>query len=185
MDLDGKDSHSDPVPEREQLGPCYGRVHARAFEQDQDWAQRGPSCPARRSSTRARDLMQDIAGRVGCADQGMQYDTTIDEWHTCPASGADRRLQPCGEYMHLGDNSACNLASLCLTLNEDGTFDVADFKRGGGRLRHAGVLVEVELSHGEDGIARSRTASSAWAMPTSITLLMARGLAYGFDAGRA
>ena len=59
----------------------------------------------------------------------MQYDTTINEWHTCPASGRINGSNPCSEYMHL-DNSACNLASLNLMtfLDGEGNFDVADFK---------------------------------------------------------
>ena len=64
-----------------------------------------------------------------CADPGMQYDTTINEWHTCPASGRINGSNPCSEYMHL-DNSACNLASLNLMrfLDAEGNFDVASFR---------------------------------------------------------
>ena len=61
-----------------------------------------------------------------CADPGMQFDTTINRWHTAPNTGRINASNPCSEYMHL-DNSACNLASINLLkyLDEDGTFDVA------------------------------------------------------------
>ena len=65
-----------------------------------------------------------------CADPGMQFDTTINRWHTAPNTGPHQRQQPVLEYMHL-DNSACNLASINLLkyLGEnDGTFDVEAFK---------------------------------------------------------
>ena len=62
----------------------------------------------------ARDLMREIAQAAWeCADPGMQYDTTINDWHTTPESGRINASNPCSEYMHL-DNSACNLASLNL-----------------------------------------------------------------------
>ena len=68
----------------------------------------GPSCRVTRSRRRGpRDLMRDIAQAAWqCADPGMQYDTTINEWHTCPATGRINGSNPCSEYMHR-DNSAC------------------------------------------------------------------------------
>ena len=64
-----------------------------------------------------------------CADPGMQYDTTINRWHTAPNTGRINGSNPCSEYMHL-DNSACNLASINLLkyLSDDGTFDVEAFR---------------------------------------------------------
>ncbi len=64
-----------------------------------------------------------------CADPGVQYDTTINEWHTCPADGRINASNPCSEYMFL-DDTACNLASINLVkfLNEDGSFDIEGFK---------------------------------------------------------
>ena len=64
-----------------------------------------------------------------CADPGLQFDTTINAWHTCPNSGRINASNPCVEYMHL-DNSACNLASINLLkyLDEDGNFDIEGFK---------------------------------------------------------
>jgi ribonucleoside-diphosphate reductase alpha chain len=65
-----------------------------------------------------------------CADPGIQYDDTINDWHTCPESGRITASNPCSEYLHL-DNSSCNLASLNLMkfLREDGTFDAELFSR--------------------------------------------------------
>ena len=78
----------------------------------------------------ARELMREIAEAAWrCADPGVQYDTTINQWHTSPNSGRINASNPCSEYMHV-DNSACNLASLNLMKfrRPDGTFDVASFE---------------------------------------------------------
>jgi ribonucleoside-diphosphate reductase alpha chain len=77
-------------------------------------------------SYKARDLMDKVAYAAWrCADPGVQFDTTINRWHTCPATDRIRASNPCSEYMFL-DDSACNLASLNLTkfLTPDGAFDV-------------------------------------------------------------
>ena len=78
----------------------------------------------------ARELMQEIAEAAWrCADPGVQYDTTINQWHTCPVSGRINASNPCSEYMHV-DDSACNLASLNLMKfrRPDGTLDVETFE---------------------------------------------------------
>src|SRR5581483_9926889 len=78
----------------------------------------------------ARDILRHIAKATHqCGDPGMQFDTTINAWHTCPNTGRINASNPCSEYMHL-DDSACNLASLNLMqfLDADGTFDVAAFR---------------------------------------------------------
>ncbi len=78
----------------------------------------------------ARELMKQIADAAWrCADPGVQYDTIINRWHTCPESGRINASNPCSEYMHV-DDSACNLASLNLMKfrREDGSFDVEDFE---------------------------------------------------------
>jgi ribonucleoside-diphosphate reductase alpha chain len=79
---------------------------------------------------RARDLLHMIAEATWqCGDPGMQFDTTINDWHTCPATGRINASNPCSEYMHL-DDSACNLASLNLMqfVEANGTFDVTAFR---------------------------------------------------------
>ena len=79
----------------------------------------------------ARELMDLLAeGTRVCGDPGVQYDSTINRWHTCPESGPINASNPCSEYMFI-DNSACNLASLNLMKfrNEDGTFNVDNFRK--------------------------------------------------------
>ncbi|MCE5231007.1 vitamin B12-dependent ribonucleotide reductase [bacterium] len=78
----------------------------------------------------AADLLEQICKAAWrCADPGVQFDSTINDWHTCPNSDKIRASNPCSEYMFL-DDSACNLASINLAkfLNEDGTFDVEAFR---------------------------------------------------------
>ncbi|SDC46766.1 vitamin B12-dependent ribonucleotide reductase [Actinokineospora iranica] len=79
----------------------------------------------------AKDLFRKLAKAAWeCADPGIQYDDTINDWHTCPESGRITASNPCSEYMHL-DNSSCNLASLNLLkfLGEDGRFDAETFAK--------------------------------------------------------
>src|SRR5438309_5091490 len=79
----------------------------------------------------ARKLMRSMARAAwDCADPGIQYDGTINDWHTCPESGRITASNPCSEYVHL-DNSSCNLASINLLkfLREDDTFDAERFER--------------------------------------------------------
>ena len=81
--------------------------------------------------TQARDLFRKLAHAAwSCADPGIQYDDTINDWHTCPESGRISASNPCSEYVHL-DNSSCNLASLNLLkfLRDDGTFDAETFSK--------------------------------------------------------
>src|SRR5207237_1021719 len=88
------------------------------------------------STVEARDLLRQIAAAAWeCADPGVQYDTTINSWHTLPNTGRINASNPCSEYMSI-DDSACNLASLNLMKfrREDGEFDVEAFE-------HAVVVV--------------------------------------------
>jgi ribonucleoside-diphosphate reductase alpha chain len=101
-----------------------------AVTEDRDWITRwvtgnqdGPTYPA-------REIMQKMAENAWqCGDPGVQYDTTINRWHTCPNSGRINASNPCSEYMFL-DDTACNLASINLMKfrQPDGTFDVERFK---------------------------------------------------------
>src|SRR5207253_11191939 len=87
--------------------------------------------PKPRKTLRARELWEEIAYAAwSCADPGVQFDTTINEWHTCPADGRINGSNPCSEYMHL-DDTACNLSSLNLLrfYNADtARFDVDAFR---------------------------------------------------------
>ena len=137
----------------------------------------------------ARDLMREIAQAAWeCADPGMQYDTTINDWHTTPESGRINASNPCSEYMHL-DNSACNLASLNLLkfLGNDGQFDVAAF-------RHAVEIVFLaqEIIVGNSSYPTERITQNAkdfrqlgLGYANLGALLMALGEAYDSDGGRA
>lgn len=103
----------------------------RTLENNGDWNMTARGNGKVMKTMPARELWEKIAYAAWrCADPGTQYDTTINEWHTCPEGGAIRASNPCSEYMFL-DNTACNLASLNLRrfYNEDnGIFDVAGFE---------------------------------------------------------
>lgn len=101
-----------------------------ALENDGLWSLTRRTDGSIARTVRARDLWNDIAYNAwACADPGLQFDTTINDWHTCPKSGPIRASNPCSEFMFL-DDSACNLASINLVkfLNEDGTFDAEKFE---------------------------------------------------------
>ncbi|MDR4493744.1 MAG: vitamin B12-dependent ribonucleotide reductase [Nitrospirales bacterium] len=92
----------------------------------------------------AKDLWNRIAWAAWiCADPGVQYDTTINEWHTCPQDGSINASNPCSEYMFL-DDTACNLASLNLGrfLSNDGTFDIEGFRHG---VRLWTIVLEISV----------------------------------------
>jgi ribonucleoside-diphosphate reductase alpha chain len=101
------------------------------LDQDGDWELKGRSDGRTMRKVKARELWDQINYAAWrCADPGTQYDTTINEWHTCPEGGPIRASNPCSEYMFL-DNTACNLASVNLRkfFNEaDNTIDVAGFE---------------------------------------------------------
>ncbi|KWW99771.1 Ribonucleoside-diphosphate reductase [Carbonactinospora thermoautotrophica] len=101
----------------------------RAVENDEEFELRARTTGEVIEKVRARDLFRKMAQAAWeCADPGIQYDDTINDWHTCPESGRITASNPCSEYVHL-DNSSCNLASLNLLkfLRDDDTFDVEKF----------------------------------------------------------
>ncbi|MFM8519546.1 MAG: vitamin B12-dependent ribonucleotide reductase [Solirubrobacterales bacterium] len=101
-----------------------------ACRDDADWDLIARTDGSVTETVGARDLMNQIADAAWrCADPGIQYDTTINRWHTCPNSGRINASNPCSEYMHV-DDSACNLASINLMKfrNDDGSFDVKGFE---------------------------------------------------------
>src|SRR5256885_4148913 len=188
MDLDGKDSYSIQYQNANNSVRVTDEFMA-AYQNDQDWKLKAVTSGEPVDTVRARELMREIAQAAWeCADPGMQYDTTINEWHTCPASGRINGSNPCSEYMHL-DNSACNLASLNLMkfLHGDGSFDVA-------RFRHAVEIVFTaqEILVGESDYPTEKIGENAKAYrqlglgyANLGALLMARGLPYDSDQGRA
>ncbi len=101
-----------------------------AVEDDRDWYTRNVNDGSPAETLRARGLLHRIAESTWhCGDPGMQYDSTVNRWHTCQATGRINASNPCSEYMFL-DDTACNLASLNLMkfLGANGTFDVAAFR---------------------------------------------------------
>jgi ribonucleoside-diphosphate reductase alpha chain len=136
----------------------------------------------------ARELMNQIADAAWrCADPGVQYDTTINRWHTCPESGRINASNPCSEYMHV-DNSACNLASINLMKfrREDGSFDAADFAHTVDIVFLAQEIVVGPSSYPTEEIGdnarRFRQLGLGYANLGA--LLMSDGLPYDSEAGR-
>jgi ribonucleoside-diphosphate reductase alpha chain len=104
--------------------------YMQAVEDDRDWWTRNVNDGSPAEKLRARDLLTKIAESAWqCGDPGMQYDTTINRWHTSKGTGRINASNPCSEYMFL-DDTACNLASLNLMkfLSSNGVFDVAGFR---------------------------------------------------------
>ncbi len=136
----------------------------------------------------ARGLLRQIAEAAWqCADPGLQYDTTINAWHTCPNSGRINASNPCSEYMHL-DDSACNLASLNLMkFRRDGELDVEAFQHAVDVVFLAQEIIVGYSSYPTPEIERNAKAYRQLGLGyTNLgALLMARGLPYDSDEGRS
>jgi ribonucleoside-diphosphate reductase alpha chain len=137
----------------------------------------------------ARALLRQIAEAAWkCADPGVQYDTTINAWHTSPNSGRINASNPCSEYMHL-DNSACNLASLNLMKfrGEDGELDLDAFQNAVDVVFLAQEIVVGYSSYPTPEIDTNAKAYRELGLGYANlgALLMARGLPYDSDEGRA
>src|SRR6188472_3342258 len=136
----------------------------------------------------AKDVLNQIADAAWrCADPGVQYDTTINEWHTCPVSGRINASNPCSEYMHV-DDSACNLASLNLMKfrRADGSFDVEAFEHAVDVVILAQEIVVGPSSYPTEQIGENARAFRQLGLGYANlgALLMANGLPYDSDAGR-
>jgi ribonucleoside-diphosphate reductase alpha chain len=136
----------------------------------------------------ARQLMKEIAEAAWrCADPGVQYDTLINDWHTCPNSGRINASNPCSEYMHV-DDSACNLASLNLMKfrRPDGTFDVGSFEHAVDIVLLAQEIVVSPSSYPTEAIGANARAFRQLGLGYANlgAFLMSNGLAYDSDAGR-
>ena len=128
MDLDGSDSFSIQYQNANNSVRVTDEF-MHAVINDTDWDLKAVTDGTTVRTVRARDLWRGIAtASWECADPGLQFDTTINKWHTAHATGRINGSNPCSEYMHL-DNSACNLASINLLhyLDENGEFDVASY----------------------------------------------------------
>lgn len=156
---------------------------------DKDWDLRAVTTGKTIKTVRARDLMRQFAESAWeCADPGMQYDTTINKWHTSPNAGRINGSNPCSEYMHL-DNSACNLASINLLrfLREDGTFDVEAFKHTVELVFTAQEILVGYSEYPTEGITKNARAYRELGLGYANlgALLMAVGLPYDSDEGRS
>ena len=160
----------------------------KAVLEDREWHTRAVTTGRVVGTYRARDLFRWIAESTHvCGDPGMQFDTTINEWHTCPATDRINASNPCSEYMFL-DDSACNLASLNLMKfrREDGEFDPVAFRRAVQILITAQEIIVDNASYPTKAIERNsydyRPLGLGYANLGA--LLMARGLPYDSEEGR-
>jgi ribonucleoside-diphosphate reductase alpha chain len=161
----------------------------RAVIEDRDWKLPAVTDPNRILGTiKARELMRLMAESAHqCGDPGIQYDTTINDWHTSANSARINASNPCSEFMYL-DDTACNLASLNLMrfLREDGTFDVEGFRHAVSITITAMEILVSNASYPSDKIAtnseRFRPLGLGYANLGA--LLMARGAPYDSPQGR-
>ncbi|OGQ75761.1 MAG: ribonucleoside-diphosphate reductase, adenosylcobalamin-dependent [Deltaproteobacteria bacterium RIFCSPLOWO2_12_FULL_57_22] len=183
-------------------GPAYGSVFfqnannsirvsdefMQAVMEDREWKTRYVTTGEVCENYKARDLLRMIAeGAYFCGDPGMQFDTTINDWHTCSNSGRISASNPCSEYMHL-DDSACNLASLNLLkfLREDGGFDVEAFRHAADIMILAQDILVDNASYPTPEIAANAHAFRELGLGYANlgALLMWLGLPYDSDGGR-
>ena len=188
MDLDGSDAFS------VQYQNANNSVRVtddfmNAVKEDRDWNLNAIADGRAVRTLKARDLWRQIAtASWECADPGLQFDTTINKWHTAHAAGRINGSNPCSEYMHI-DNSACNLASLNLMnfLQDDDRFDVDSY-------RH---VIEVMFTAQEILVGRADYPTEKIGENSRLfrqlglgyanigALLMALGMPYDSDGGRA
>jgi ribonucleoside-diphosphate reductase alpha chain len=160
-----------------------------AAEADGDWNLTARTDGAVVDTTKARELLRQIADAAWqSADPGVQYDTTINKWHTLPNTGRINASNPCSEYMSI-DDSACNLASLNLLKfrREDGELDVEAFEHAVDVTFLAQEILVGYSSYPTPEIERNAKAYRQLGLGYANlgALLMARGLPYDSDEGRA
>ena len=160
----------------------------RAVLDDGEWQTRAVSDGRVMDTYEARGLMQQIAeATYVCGDPGMQFDSTINDWHTCPNTAPINASNPCSEYMFL-DDSACNLASLNLMtfVDEARDFDHASFTAAVRTMLTAQEIIVDCASYPTKAIERNsrdyRPLGLGYANLGA--LLMSRGLPYDSEAGR-
>ena len=161
----------------------------RAVLSDGSWETRERTGGRVHRTYRARELMRQIAEAAwACADPGVQYDTTINDWHTCAETGRINASNPCSEFVFL-DDTACNLASINLMkfLRDDGSFDIEGFRHASLIFILAQEILVDASSYPTKRIARNshdyRPLGLGYA--NLGTLLMVKGLPYDSDEGRA
>ncbi len=160
----------------------------RAVLDDSTWDTHAVRDGAVVDTYRAADLMRLISeGTHVCGDPGMQFDTTINEWHTCPNTDRIHGSNPCSEYMFLND-SACNLASINLMklVKDDGEFDTVAYKAAIRTLITAQEIIVDNASYPSADIGKNSHAYRPLGLGYANlgALLMSRGLPYDSDTGR-
>ena len=188
MDLDGRDINSIQY-QNANNSVRVSDEFMDAVLSDGDWNLTARHGNATVRTVKARDLWRQMARAAWeCADPGLQFDSTINKWHTSSNTDRINGSNPCSEYMHI-DNSACNLASINLMkfLNEDGSFDVDAFKAAVEVMFSAQEILVGAADYPTEKIGEnSRKFRQLGLGYANIgALLMASGLAYDSDAGRA
>ncbi len=188
MSLDGKDSYSVQYQNANNSVRVTDEF-MQAVENDEDWQLRAVTTGKSLKTAKAKDIFRQIAEAAWeCADPGMQFDTTINRWHTSPNAGRINASNPCSEYMHL-DNSACNLASINLLkyLNDDGSFDIEAFKHTVELMFTAQEILVGYSEYPTESITKNARAYRELGLGYANlgALLMAQGLPYDSDEGRA
>src|SRR6476620_2251205 len=164
-------------------------VFMEAVQSDADWNLTARTDGSVVETIKARKLLHDIAEAAWrCADPGVQYDTTINSWHTLPNTGRINASNPCSEYMSI-DDSACNLASLNLMKfrRDDGELDVEAFTHAVDVMFLAQEILVGNSSYPTPEIGRNAKAYRQLGLGYANlgALLMARGLPYDSEEGRA
>jgi ribonucleoside-diphosphate reductase alpha chain len=188
MDLDGSDSHSIQY-QNANNSVRVTDAFMEAVAHDGAWDLHAVRNGEVTKTVRARDLMAQIARAAWeCADPGVQFDTTINRWHTASASGRINGSNPCSEYMHL-DNSACNLASLNLLafLDEGDVFDAEGFRAAIEVVFTAQEILVGNADYPTERIAETsrRFRQLGLGYANLGALLMSLGLPYDSEEGRA
>ena len=160
----------------------------RAVLDDSTWETHAVRDGSVMETYQARDLMRLIAeGTHVCGDPGMQFDTTVNEWHTCPETDRIHASNPCSEYMFLND-SACNLASINLMkfVGDGGEFDAVAYRAAIRTLITAQEIIVDNASYPSESIGRNSHAYRPLGLGYANlgALLMSRGLPYDSDGGR-
>ncbi len=187
MDLDGKDSHSIQYQNANNSVRVTDEFMQAVLE-DRDWHLQSVTTGEVARTVKARELMRQISEATWeCADPGMQFDTTINRWHTAPNTGRINASNPCSEYMHL-DNSACNLASINLLryLDDADEFDVEAFEHTVEVMFTAQEILVGNADYPTEKIAETSRAFRQLGLGYANlgALLMARGLPYDSPEGR-
>ncbi len=188
MSLDGKDIFSVQYQNANNSMRVTDEF-MQAVEDDKDWDLKAVKTGKTVKTMKARELFRQFADAAWrCADPGMQFDTVINTWHTTPNAGRINGSNPCSEYMHL-DNSACNLASLNLLkyMNDDFSFDIESFKHTVELIFTAQEILVGYSVYPTERITKNAKAYRELGIGYANlgALLMAQGLPYDSDEGRA